>query len=34
VADVSALASWMAYSNLLNMVDLARLEEHLGPALA
>ena len=33
VADVSALASWMAYSNLLNRIDLHQMEVHLGAAL-
>lgn len=33
VSDVSALASWMAYSNLLNRVDLTLMEDHLAPAL-
>ena len=33
VADVSALASWMAYSNLLNRIDLQQMEAHLGAAL-
>ena len=33
VADVSALASWMAYSNLLNRIDLQEMESHLGSAL-
>ncbi len=33
VADVSALASWMAFSNLLNRIDLDEMERHLAPAL-
>ena len=35
VADISALASWMAYSNLLNRIDLDQMETHLerGPRL-
>ncbi|MEZ5245450.1 MAG: flavohemoglobin expression-modulating QEGLA motif protein [Acidimicrobiales bacterium] len=33
MSDVSALASWMAFSNLLNRIDLGAMEEHLGPAL-
>lgn len=33
VADISALASWMAYSNLLNRIDLHQMETHLGTAL-
>ncbi len=33
VADISALASWMAYSNLLNRIDLGQMETHLGSAL-
>ena len=33
VADVSALASWMAYSNVLNRIDLEQMEKHLGSAL-
>ncbi|MEP1123385.1 MAG: flavohemoglobin expression-modulating QEGLA motif protein [Ilumatobacter sp.] len=33
VADISALASWMAYSNLLNRIDLNQMETHLGAAL-
>ncbi|MEO6654204.1 MAG: flavohemoglobin expression-modulating QEGLA motif protein [Ilumatobacteraceae bacterium] len=33
VADISALASWMAYSNLLNRIDLHQMEKHLGSAL-
>jgi uncharacterized protein (TIGR02421 family) len=32
-ADVSALASWMAYSNLLNRIDLSVMEEQLDAAL-
>ncbi len=31
--DVSALASWMAYSNLLNRIDLGQMEIHLESAL-
>ncbi len=34
VQDVSALASWMAYSNLLNRIDLEQMEVHLASALA
>ena len=33
VADISALASWMAFSNLLNRIDLHQMEVHLGSAL-
>ena len=33
VADISSLASWMAFSNLLNRIDLAKMEIHLGSAL-
>ncbi len=33
VADISALASWMAYSNLLNRIDLDQMETHLSAAL-
>ncbi len=33
ISDISALASWMAYSNLLNRIDLDAMETHLGPAL-
>ena len=33
MSDVSALASWMAFSNLLNRIDLDAMEEHLGSAL-
>ena len=31
--DVSALASWMAFSNLLNRIDLGAMEAHLADAL-
>lgn len=31
--DLSALASWMAYSNLLNRIDLNAMEVHLDEAL-
>ncbi len=33
VRDVSALAAWMAYSNLLNRIDLGAMEAHLASAL-
>ena len=33
ISDLSALASWMAFSNLLNRIDLGAMEEHLSPAL-
>jgi len=33
ISDLSALASWMAYSNLLNRIDLAQMELHLQSAL-
>ncbi len=33
VSDISALASWMAYSNLLNRIDLSAMELHLSAAL-
>lgn len=33
VADVSSLASWLAFSNLLNRIDLGEMELHLGAAL-
>ncbi len=33
VADISSLASWMAFSNLLNRIDLAKMEAHLASAL-
>lgn len=33
ISDISALAAWMAYSNLLNRIDLDAMETHLGPAL-
>jgi len=32
--DVSALASWLAYSNLLNRIDLKKMEIHLEAALS
>ncbi|MEZ5166833.1 MAG: flavohemoglobin expression-modulating QEGLA motif protein [Acidimicrobiales bacterium] len=32
--DISALAAWMAYSNLLNRIDLDQMEAHLLPALS
>lgn len=32
-ADISALAAWMAYSNLLNRIDLGVMEEKLDAAL-
>ncbi len=33
MSDISALASWMAFSNLLNRIDLLAMEDHLGSAL-
>ena len=33
VSDVSALAAWLAFSNLLNRIDLAAMEVELGSAL-
>lgn len=33
VSDISALASWMAFSNLLNRIDLTAMESHLSSAL-
>lgn len=33
VSDLNALASWMAYSNLLNRIDLSQMELHLQSAL-
>ncbi len=33
LSDVSAMASWMAYSNLLNRIDLDQMELHLVHAL-
>ncbi len=34
IADLGALASWMAYSNILNEVDLDIIQHHLEDALA
>ncbi len=34
IADLGALASWMAYSNILNEVDLDTIQLHLEDALA
>lgn len=34
VRDITALASWMAFSNLLNRIDLGAMEIELGPALS
>ena len=33
IRDLSALASWMAYLNLLNRIDLREMERHLADAL-
>ncbi len=34
VRDISALAAWLTYSNLLNRIDLSQMEQHLGAALS